>query len=527
VSTTTRPPGPTPTPREVPTTDPDAVGSGPHAGTGRRHLGSRVAAVGGALVAAAAAAVSGLATLGTSPTWVYLPLLAGIGVALGMLALTRFAGFVYLLLLTRTGLDLLKLSGPAAGNTSTNTAASRGLDPSTLVGLLVVVAGTLWLIAQYSRPADRSLGGRPPASRLRVAWIALIVAAVLSLFGSQNPLVSLIGITRLLAVAVMFLVLEQLVRDAKSVRTAIAVAFGSLVIPLTYTAFGFVSGHPAADVKSSFVRITGPFTQSTTFARYLAFLIVFGVAILPYVKGRARVALVGGLSLSSVFLLLTLTRGALLATVLGLLAVVVLQRRWKLLLGLGAAGLLALTLVPGLGSRLDAVTQERAVGQAPTSNSLEWRLSYWAETLPLADRQPVNGIGYDMTQYKTDVAKQPHNDFIKAYVETGILGLGAYLYLCWQIVVIGLRAVRRTVVGTWGRAVAAGYLACAGMFVLQSVAANVISSVVVLWYLAVFAAAALAVTRLPEVAGPVRRSRAPRAATPDLVPSVSDTLEKP
>lgn len=453
-------------------------------------------AVLGAVLAAGAAAVSAVSTLGGSKTWVYLPLLAGVGVALGVLAMTRFAGFVYLLLLTRTGLDLLKVSGPAAGNTTTNTAVARGLDPSTLVGVLFVAAGVLWLLAQYSARE------RPPRSRLLLAWLGLIGAGALSVFGSQAPSVSLIGLTRVVAVAVMFLVMEQLVHDARSLRRALLVAFGSLVIPLAYTAFGFVIGHPAADVKSSFVRITGPFSQSTTFARYLAFMVVFGVALLPYVKGRARVALLGGVGLSSVFLLLTLTRGALLATVLGLIGVVILQRRWKLLLSLGVAGLLALTLVPGLGSRLDAVTQQRAVGQDPNSNSLQWRFSYWAETLPLANRNPVNGIGVDMTQYKTDVAKQPHNDFIKAYVETGVLGLLAYLFLCWQLVAIGIRAVRTTLANTLEHAVAVGYLACACMFVLQSAAANVISSVVVLWYLAVFAATAIGVTRLANTGPP-------------------------
>lgn len=488
-------------------------------------------AVLGAVFAAVAAAISGLATLGANLTWVYLPLIAGIGLALGVLALTRFAGFVYLLLLTRTGLDLLKLSGPAAGNTNTNSAAARGLDPSTLVGVLFVVAGLLWLLAQYSAR------DRPPRSRLWVAWLALVGAGLLSLFGSQSPAVSVIGLTRIVAVAVMFLVMEQLIHDTASLRQALVVAFCSLVIPLAYTTFGFVIGSPAADIKSSFVRITGPFSQSTTFSRYLAFMIVFGVAILPYVKGRMRVALLSGLGLSGVFLLLTLTRGALLATALGLIGVAILQRRWKLLISLGAAALLALMLVPGLGSRLDAVTQDRAVGQAPTSNSLEWRFAYWSETLPLANGNPINGIGVDMTQYKTDVAKQPHNDFIKAYVETGLVGLAAYLFLCWQLVIIGVRAVRTTARGTFERAVGVGYLACACMFVLQSVAANVISSVVVLWYLAVFAAAALAVTRMAPtephhprpistspIRGPARQPRSRRTASED--PSLVSALEK-
>ncbi|HET7475023.1 MAG TPA: O-antigen ligase family protein [Dermatophilaceae bacterium] len=459
-----------------------------------------------ATIAAVAAAASGLASLQTTRTWVYIPLLAGVGLALGVLALTRFAAFVYLLLATRTVVDLFKLSASAAGNTATNSASARGLDPSTLLGVLFLVAGMLWLAAQY-RSRERV-----PMSRLGAAWLVLIAAGALSVLGATSPLVSLMGLLRMLAVAVMFLVLEQLLRDARSIRNVLTAAFLSLVFPLAYTLFGFLIGSPAADIKSSYTRITGPFNQSTTFARYLAFFLVFGVALLPYLRGKAKWLVVTALSLSSVFLMLTLTRGALVAAVLGLLFVLVAQRRGKAVLALAAGGLVALLLVPGLSSRLDAVTTEDAVGTGPTSNTLEWRFAYWAETLPLANRNPVNGIGVDMTQYQTDVAKQPHNDFLKAYVETGLVGLAAYLFLVWQLVSVGVKAVRRTAGNTLNRAVAIGYAACAGMFVIESIAANVISSVVILWYLVTFAAVTPVIARIAPVTS-FRRlvARAPSA----------------
>lgn len=455
-----------------------------------RYLRREWLAVVGALLAAVAAAVTGMASLGHTRTLVYVPLLAGIGIALGVLALTRFAAFVYLLIGSRTVLDILKLSGPSAGNNATDTVSARGLDPSTIVGVLFLVAALLWLTAQYART------DRVATSRLRLAWVLFILASALSIFGSQEIKVSLVALVRLMSVGAMFLVWEQLIYDTKTLRAGLIAAFSSMVFPLGYTLYGFLTHHPAADIKSSYVRITGPFTQSTTFARYLAFFVVFGIAILPYVKGRWKWVLWGTVGLSGVFLLLTLSRGAILATGLGLVLVAVMQRRWKELALLVTVGLLGITLLPGVWSRLSAVTQAQAVGAPPDSNSLQWRLSYWSETLPLADKNPVNGIGLDMTTYQTDQSKQPHNDFIKAYVETGLAGLAAYAFLCWQIVAVGVRAVKATARGTFHRGIAVGYLVCAVMFVLQSVAANIISANVVLWYLAVFAGAALAVTRL-------------------------------
>jgi putative inorganic carbon (hco3(-)) transporter len=114
--------------------------------------------------------------------------------------------------------------------------------------------------------------------------------------------------------------------------------------------------------------------------------------------------------------------------------------------------------------------------------------------LPLADRNPVTGIGLDMTQYQTSAAKQPHSDFIRAYVETGILGLAAYLALLVAMVRAGRRAIRVTAPATFDRGIAVGFLGCAIGYITASLAANIVSNVVTLWYLAAFAAATTSIT---------------------------------
>jgi O-antigen ligase len=172
------------------------------------------------------------------------------------------------------------------------------------------------------------------------------------------------------------------------------------------------------------------------------------------------------------------------------------QRQKKVLMALAIAGVLAAILVPGLASRFAVVSDTtRAAGAAPTGNTLLWRLGYWAQVLPLANKNPVTGIGLAMTQYKTDSAKQPHNDFIRAYVETGILGF--LTYGAWLISLVGLgrRAAKRAPPGSMERAIAVGYLSSAIAFVLESVGANVMSNVVSLSYLIAFAAAATYVSR--------------------------------
>jgi O-antigen ligase len=208
------------------------------------------------------------------------------------------------------------------------------------------------------------------------------------------------------------------------------------------------------------------------------------------------------LVLSSVFLFFTYTRSALVATAVGLFIVGLIQSK-RLLAGLIIAGMAGLLLVPSLSGRFSDLTQYQAKqlaqqGGTNGGNTLAWRLSYWTQVLPLANSNPVTGIGLNQTKANTSQAKQPHNDFIRAYVETGLVGFFAYVWLLVALVALGRRAIQRTRGGTFERGVAAGFLGCAVAFVAVSVVANVISNVVNLWYFIAFAACASAVVKIAD-----------------------------
>jgi O-antigen ligase len=321
-----------------------------------------------------------------------------------------------------------------------------------------------------------------------------------SILGSQHAQAGALQSLRILSVAMMFVVLEQLITSREMMMRVLYAAFASLLIPLSYTLYGLLSGHPASEVKSGFTRLIGTFTQSNDYARYLAFMIVFGVAIYPRLKGRLKTTMGILLGVSSIFLVLTLTLGAILGTALGVLTLAVLQRRRSLLIGFVVTVALAVAASPALASRFSEVSAQQSATGQPSGNSLAWRFGYWAQVLPLANSNPLTGIGLNSTQYQTDAAKQPHNDFIRAYVETGVVGLVAYLGMLVSLVGTCRRALRRSVRGTLDHAVAAGALCCAVCFVFESLGANVITNVVNLWYLVAFVAAAgyVAQARVPE-----------------------------
>jgi O-antigen ligase len=456
-----------------------------------------MATIAAAGVACAAAMLSGFSMGSGNKTLVVLPLVAVIGLAVAALALTRYAAFVLLLLGVRSSIDLFKLSGASAGNTATNN-ASRGLDPSSILALLFLAASVLWLLAQYHD--GRRLKGSP----LRVALLCLVAAGAVSIIGSEVPGASALEALRILSWVMMFVILEQLITERRMLVKVIYAAYAGLLFPLGYTIVRLLLGNPPAEVKGSFTRITGPFAQSNTFARYLAFMVVFGVAIYPSLSRRQRRLILPLLAVSSTFLVMTLTRGAILAAVVAVVVVALVQRRKGVLVGFAASALLAVALVPGLGARFATVTADQQLPGGPeTGNSLEWRLKYWTQVLPLANSNPVTGIGLNITQYKTSAEKQPHNDFIRAYVETGVTGLLAYLAVHALLIRNGIAAVRNSVRGTFEHGVATGALGCAVCFLLGSAGANVMSNVVSLWYLAAFSAAGSYVARRNPVTGRV------------------------
>lgn len=434
---------------------------------------------------------------GDNKSMVVLPLAAVIAIGVAALALTRFAPFVLLLLGTRSSIDLFKLSGASAGNTATNN-ASRGLDPSSLLALLFLASAALWLIAQYSN--GRQLKGSP----LRIALMSLVAAGFMSIIGSEVPSASALEAMRILSWVMMFVILEQLIVDRRTMVKVLYAAYAGLLFPLGYTLVLLLLGNPPSEVKGSFTRITGPFAQSNTFARYLAFMVVFGVAVYPYLSRRQRRLMLPVLAVSATFMVMTLTRGAILAVVVAIVVMALVQRRKGVLVGFAASALLAVALVPGLGARFAAVGAEQQLPGGPeTGNSLEWRLRYWSEVLPLANSNPVTGIGLNMTQYRTSAEKQPHNDFIRAYVETGSAGLLAYVAMHLLLLRNGILAIRNSVRGTFEHGVATGALGCAVCFLLGSAGANVMSNVVSLWYLMAFSAAGSYIARRNPVTGRV------------------------
>jgi O-antigen ligase len=220
---------------------------------------------------------------------------------------------------------------------------------------------------------------------------------------------------------------------------------------------------------------------------------LMAIALYRHCLPRTRLVLALTTAVCGLLLLLTYSRGSWIAFVLGVVLVGMLQSR-VVFAWMAAGALLVVGALPSVVARLsDLGTGNSVTGSA--GNSLTWRLDYWASVVQLNHTNPVTGIGLKGTRFLTDQSKAPHNDFLRAYAETGALGLLAFVLVLVAFVAIARHALRQADAGL-ARGVAVGFAAVLVAYVVDSVGDNLMSEVVVLWYVYAFAACAFAVGRL-------------------------------
>ena len=430
-------------------------------------------------MAAAAALAAGLSSgLGMSRLSLMAPIGLVAGLGLMWLAVTRFELFVAMVLVVRASLDAVKVSPTGTGIA----------DPSSILSILFLAAGGIWLLAQ------RDEEGKAASSTFARPLFALGVAATLSVAFSVDPGKSAVELVRIITTIVIVLVLNRLLVDERRIKLVLGAIFLSLLVPLAMGALEFVTGS-GLHYSGSFGRVESTFLHPNPLAMYLTLLMVMGFALLPRVAGVARNGLVALLLLSAVMLVLTYTRSGWIAALIGIAVVGALQsRRQTLLLCVAVAALIF--LAPSISERFADLT-EPPPASGTSGNSLTWRLQYWEETMGLA-RDPVLGAGLRTIEGSTAEAKLPHNDFVRVFVETGLLGLAAYAWLLITFIKAAIRSVRETNRGTFGRSVAVGFAGTTAAFLILSMVSNVLSQLVIFWYFLPMAMAAVAAARLQK-----------------------------
>ena len=443
----------------------------------------------GGFVVVAAAVLAGLATSSGDRDAILLPAAGAVGLAVAALAASRFDLFVALVLLIRASLDVAKFG-------------SSSLDATGGLSLLFIGASVLWLLAQRSEMRGPE---QHRASRTVTALVLLFGAALASVPSSSHPLQSALEAVRLGTLIVIMIVLVRLISDQRRLRLILIAVLASSLLPLVFAARQLTSGGGLVN-PDGLSRIRGTFQHPNPFAAYLFLLITLIVALYPHVRARYRLLLLPlGLACGGA-LISTYARGAWAAMIASLIVIALVQDR-RLFGGLIASIIVVAVAVPSVGTRLADITQTQSDRGAP-GNSLVWRLQYWQQVIGLQET-PAIGIGLKEVELGQETAVLPHNDPIRVYVELGLVGLVAYVWLVWTMAVEARYLLRRAPPGI-ARGLAVAFSASLAGIIVLSLSANVITQLVILWYFMAILAMAVAATRSAESA--VEMERAPGAA---------------
>ncbi len=272
---------------------------------------------------------------------------------------------------------------------------------------------------------------------------------------------------------------ERGVRRFKAERALIRVIMASSLIPLAFGWFQILTGTGyffLGFVGTEFAyRPQGTFAHPGGLGAYLVALLSLSAGLyFSSASRKTRALLLVWVGIAAGCLLLTMARTNWLGMMVAALTLGFLKR-WRLaLLALVVAAILLAT-VPLLQARLVA------------SDSVQWRLDLWQAGVQLAWPPTLLGRGLAsspslVNQLLPKVLAPPHNDYLKALIETGVLGLLTYGIWLVALVRHGWRAFRQAV----ERRIAwrgLSLLACSAAVIVMSLSDNVLGHTAVQWYL--------------------------------------------
>ena len=388
---------------------------------------------------------------------------------LGIVGLYRYQWFLLITLAIRPALDDL-----IADEFGT-------FQPSAILGILVILVTLLHLIGR------RTAGVWKKPTPLGFAFIGFFVLFIPSFITSVDRGVSQGAMFGLASVALLYLAIEQHLLDDRRFlfKILIASAIG-MVVPIITGFVQFFFTGTLDPGGSGLVRIDGSFAHPNTFATYLSFAVLIAISVIPTLEVKHKLVAVMASSLGAFLLVSTFARGAWGSFLVGTLVLAARVNKLLVFVIIGGAGLIGVA-VPGVRSRIINLTSSTGPGGAPkTDDSIGWRFGYWERIWPLSSRNPVSGVGIDATKTLTPEAKDPHNSFLQAYLEGGVLGAIGFFVLLGVASYAGLKTWQRARRGEFDRQtmfISIGAIAALLSVAAQLITENVLLNTVVWWYL--------------------------------------------
>ncbi len=301
----------------------------------------------------------------------------------------------------------------------------------------------LFLLTTTGAAFTAIIAQRPRWSVGKIAALSLAGAGILGSVGAAHFGNSSALALRVLTAALVFVVVEDLVRR----RGAAALVPVYAAILAGFAIAGVLAVGQLADViplppQARYIdgRPTGPFGAPTVLGTSMFIASTLTLALFGDLQ-RRRWVTVGLLATAGAFLGVLVannSRGPFLAAALAVIVLAARHRRFDLILVAASVAAAVLALAPQATARLSELGGTDLVNGR---NTLTFRFNVWRQALPRFFDSPIVGIGLGEVQQTTTMRAPPHNTTVQALVETGVLGLIAHLGL---MAGLGLDLWRRT-----------------------------------------------------------------------------------
>lgn len=298
----------------------------------------------------------------------------------------------------------------------------RTLSLSQLFGLGIAGLGTLFIFFH-----GRALARYP----LLLPYFLMIAWGLGTLAYSISPSASAQEVLRVFDLFVVGFIAYASVERYRDYRTILIAIFVSSLLPILFGFYQFFRGIGLTDENVSAIRIFGTFSHPNVFSLYL--FIVAAVASIYFLvyarQDRSRLLTTAYIALVLITLLLTYARIAWIS--LFVFAFLIALWRYRFLL-------IPLILLPVvLTAFVPAVNQRVVEALHPTADSsIVWRQNLWHDMILKTNLEHRSWLGSGMDTFRLSAeelrsdrfgSNESHNDFVKFYVDGGIVGLAVFL----------------------------------------------------------------------------------------------------
>lgn len=329
----------------------------------------------------------------------------------------------------KIGLLLFLVARPLLDKSSENFSVYLGenisINIAALMGALFIALSALYIGKKYKKAIQNN--------PLAIFWIFFIIISFASIFISIDPISSIYEVIRLISIFFMFLLAYTIAREENFSKNILFAILASAVIPFCFAVYQLLTDSGLGGTSGIESRLFGTFNHPNSFASFV--ILIFGILVYLLIEEKKpkinlpKPVAYGFLAISLLIIIGTYSRGAWLGTMV-FLGVISILKKPKIIF----AAILVLLALFFTSETFRYRVED--VYNPPATSSVRWRFQQWDKMFSAYLKKPITGYGAGTetivheSQYGF-YAGNPytHNDFLKAFLETGIAGGTAYFLL--------------------------------------------------------------------------------------------------